>query len=379
MRAAHPFDLCCVPNGSDGEAYWRDVGTVDAYWDANIDLTATEPKLNLYDQRWPIWTYQPQLPPAKFVHNQDDRRGMAIESLVSGGCIVSGAVFRSVLFSSVRVHSHSSVNWSVLLPNVQVGRGARLTRTVIDRGCQIPDGMVIGEDAELDARAFSPQRQRHLPGHARHAGQARCMRVLHAGAEVFPLVKTGGLADVMGALPQALVAQGADVRLVLPGLPAIVRGVEQPAPGVRDRADVRCRPRQPAPGRGRVSAACRPMWSMRRTCTGARAIPISTPAAPSGATTCSASRLLGWVAAHLASGELDADWVPDLVHAHDWHAALACAYMAAHPAARAQLGVHRAQPGLPGPVRCARFPPARVCRRVSWCPARWSSMASCRS
>ena len=154
QAAAHPFALSCVPNGSDGDAYWRDVGTVDAYWDANIDLTATDPKLNMYDQRWPIWTYQPQLPPAKFVHNQDDRRGLAIESLVSGGCIVSGAVFRSVLFSSVRVHSHSSVNWSVLLPNVQVGRGVRLTRTVIDRGCQIPDGMVIGEDAERDARRF---------------------------------------------------------------------------------------------------------------------------------------------------------------------------------------------------------------------------------
>ena len=152
--AAHPFALSCVPLGSDKDAYWRDVGTVDAYWDANIDLTATEPKLDMYDQRWPIWTYQPQLPPAKFVHNQDDRRGVAVESLVSGGCIVSGAVFRSVLFSSVRVHSHARVNWSVLLPYVQVGRGARLTRTVIDRGCQIPDGMVIGEDAELDAQRF---------------------------------------------------------------------------------------------------------------------------------------------------------------------------------------------------------------------------------
>jgi len=152
--SAHPFALSCVPNASSGEAYWRDVGTVDAYWDANIDLTATDPKLNLYDQRWPIWTYQAQLPPAKFVHNQDDRRGMAIESMVSGGCIVSGRVFRSVLFSSVRVHSYSIVNWSVLLPEVQVGRGARLTRAVIDRGCIIPDGLVIGEDAVLDAARF---------------------------------------------------------------------------------------------------------------------------------------------------------------------------------------------------------------------------------
>ena len=151
--AAHPFGISCVPTGSS-EPYWRDVGTVDAYWDANIDLTATDPKLNLYDKSWPIWTYQAQLPPAKFVHNQDDRRGMGIESMVSGGCIVSGRVFRSVLFSSVRVHSHSVVSWSVLLPEVQVGRWARLTRTVVDRGCTIPDGLVIGEDPVLDAQRF---------------------------------------------------------------------------------------------------------------------------------------------------------------------------------------------------------------------------------
>jgi glucose-1-phosphate adenylyltransferase len=152
--AAHPFELSCVGKRLGCEPYWRDVGTIDAYWDSNIDLTATDPLLNLYDTRWPIWTYQPQLPPAKFVHNTDDRRGMAIESLVSGGCIVSGSVFRSVLFSQVRVHSHSSVNWSVLLPGVTVGRGVRLNRTIVDRGCQIPDGLVIGEDAQDDARRF---------------------------------------------------------------------------------------------------------------------------------------------------------------------------------------------------------------------------------
>jgi glucose-1-phosphate adenylyltransferase len=151
---AHPFGLSCVSTHAGDEPYWRDVGTIDAYWDANIDLTATVPLLDLYDTKWPIWTYQPQLPPAKFVHNQDDRRGVAIESLVSGGCIISGAVFRSVLFSSVRVHSYSTVNWSVVLPGVQVGRRARLTRTVIDRGCVIPDGMVIGEDRVADERRF---------------------------------------------------------------------------------------------------------------------------------------------------------------------------------------------------------------------------------
>jgi len=151
---AHPFELSCVGAKLGHEPYWRDVGTIDAYWDANIDLTATDPLLNLYDTHWPIWTYQPQLPPAKFVHNHDDRRGAAIESLVSGGCIVSGAVLRSVLFSSVRIHSYASVQWSVLLPGVQVGRHARITRAVIDRDCNIPDGMVIGEDATADAARF---------------------------------------------------------------------------------------------------------------------------------------------------------------------------------------------------------------------------------
>lgn len=154
QAAAHPFELSCVNMRVGEEAYWRDVGTIDAYWDANIDLTATDPQLNMYDTRWPIWTYQSQLPPAKFVHNADDRRGMAVESLVSGGCIVSGSVVRSVLFSSVRVNSYSSVNWSVLLPGVQIGRHARITRAIIDRGVSIPDGMVIGEDADADAARF---------------------------------------------------------------------------------------------------------------------------------------------------------------------------------------------------------------------------------
>jgi glucose-1-phosphate adenylyltransferase len=152
VAVAHPFGLSCV--GTSAEPYWRDVGTIDAYWDANIDLTATDPLLNLYDTHWPVWTYQPQLPPAKFVHNAEDRRGVAIESLVSGGCIISGAIFRTLLFSSVRVHSYSKVDWSVLLPQVEIGRGVHLTRVVIDRGCQIPDGMVIGEDPVADAARF---------------------------------------------------------------------------------------------------------------------------------------------------------------------------------------------------------------------------------
>lgn len=154
---SHSFSRSCVhaPEEKPGkEDYWRDVGTVDAYWEANVDLTATEPALNLYDRGWPIWTYQQQLPPAKFVHNQIDRHGIAIESTVSGGCIISGEMNRSLLFSSCRVHSHAKVNWSVLLPDVEIGRGARLNRCIIDHGVKIPAGMVIGEDHAEDARRF---------------------------------------------------------------------------------------------------------------------------------------------------------------------------------------------------------------------------------
>ena len=152
--AAHHFSASAVGGNESNAPYWRDVGTLDAYWDANIDLTATVPMLDLYDDRWPIWTHQPQLPPAKFVHNQDDRRGMAIESLVSGGCIISGQAERSVLFSGVRVHSHARADWSVVLPDVEIGRGARVHRAILDRSCRIPPGMVIGEDAAADAERF---------------------------------------------------------------------------------------------------------------------------------------------------------------------------------------------------------------------------------
>jgi glucose-1-phosphate adenylyltransferase len=151
---ALPFATCCVDHEQGQEPYWRDVGTIDAYWEANIDLTATTPALNLYDTAWPIWTYQEQLPPAKFVHNWQNRRGIALESLVSGGCIISGEVNRSLLFSKCRVHSYASVDGSVLLPEVEVGRGVRLNRCVIDHGCRIPDGTIIGENAELDATRF---------------------------------------------------------------------------------------------------------------------------------------------------------------------------------------------------------------------------------
>lgn len=138
------------------QAYWRDVGTLDAFWKANMELISPTPSLNLYDHQWPIWTYQPQLPPAKFVFDDDDRRGYAVDSMVSGGCIISGGTVRkSVLFSDVRVHSYTLVEESVLLPGVQVHRRAKVKRAIIDRACEIPAGMEIGVNLEQDkARGF---------------------------------------------------------------------------------------------------------------------------------------------------------------------------------------------------------------------------------
>ncbi len=136
---------------TDERAYWRDVGTLDTFWQANMEMISAEPRLNLYDPHWPIWTYQEQLPPAKFVFDEEDRRGMAVDSMVSGGCIISGAVVRrSLLFSNVRVRSYSTVENSVILPGADISRHCRLKNVIVDRGCWIPDGMVIGHDREQD-------------------------------------------------------------------------------------------------------------------------------------------------------------------------------------------------------------------------------------
>jgi glucose-1-phosphate adenylyltransferase len=152
---AHRFTSSCVRSANEPEAYWRDVGTVEAYWAANIDLTDVSPRLDLYDREWPIWTYAEITPPAKFVHDDETRRGRAISSLVSGGCIISGSSLRrSLLFTGVRVNSYASVENAVILPYVDIGRSARLKNVVIDRGVRIPEGLVVGEDPAEDARRF---------------------------------------------------------------------------------------------------------------------------------------------------------------------------------------------------------------------------------
>jgi glucose-1-phosphate adenylyltransferase len=151
---AHHFDSSCVgePNVAP---YWRDVGTVDAYWEANMEMTRVVPDLNLYDKNWPIWTYQVQLPPAKFVFDEDGRRGIAVDSLVSGGCIISGSVVRhSLLFSDVRINCSSQIEDSVILPNVEIGEHVILKRAIVDKGCFIPDGLQVGVDPEEDRKRF---------------------------------------------------------------------------------------------------------------------------------------------------------------------------------------------------------------------------------
>jgi glucose-1-phosphate adenylyltransferase len=152
---AHRFSASCVRSAGEPGSYWRDVGTVDAYWEANLDLTDVVPELDLYDTGWPLWTYSEITPPAKFVHDVDGRRGSAVTSMVSGGCIVSGSsIHRSLLFTGVRANSFSMLDEAVVLPYVDIGRGARLRKVVIDRGVRIPDGLVVGDDPELDARRF---------------------------------------------------------------------------------------------------------------------------------------------------------------------------------------------------------------------------------
>lgn len=152
---AHPFSRSCVTSSNEQKPYWRDVGTIDAFWQANIDLTDFEPELDIYDQTWPIWTYAELTPPAKFIHDEEDRRGMAVSSMVSGGCIISGSrLDRCLFYTGVRAKSYSELTGVVAMPYVEIGRGARLKNVVIDRSVKIPPELIVGEDAEADAKRF---------------------------------------------------------------------------------------------------------------------------------------------------------------------------------------------------------------------------------
>ena len=152
---AHRFDESCVRSSSEAPSYWRDVGTIDAFWKANLDLTDFAPELDLWDTDWPIWTYSESVPPAKFIHDEEDRRGSAVSSMVSGGCIISGTeIRRSLLFTGVHTNSYASLDQAVVLPHVYVSRSASLSKVVIDRGVRIPEALVVGEDPHEDAKWF---------------------------------------------------------------------------------------------------------------------------------------------------------------------------------------------------------------------------------
>jgi len=152
---AHRFTKSCVRSEGEEESYWRDVGTIDAYMEANLDLTSYKPALNLYDNNWPIWTYSELAPGAKFVHDEVGRRGSAVNSVVSGGCIISGArVDQSLLFTNVHVHSYASLKRAIVLPEVDIGEVVQMTNVVIDKGVKIPKGLAVGNDPELDAKRF---------------------------------------------------------------------------------------------------------------------------------------------------------------------------------------------------------------------------------
>jgi glucose-1-phosphate adenylyltransferase len=155
LAKAHLFNMSCVPSSSAIPPYWRDVGTVDSFWAANLDLTSNMPQLNIYDEAWPIWTYQEQQPPAKFVPDHNGMHGIAANTLVSGGCIINGSqLSNTILFSRVRINSFCNIDHAVILPECGIGSHCRLRNVVIDRGCVIRDGLVIGENPEQDASHF---------------------------------------------------------------------------------------------------------------------------------------------------------------------------------------------------------------------------------
>jgi glucose-1-phosphate adenylyltransferase len=221
---AHRFGKSCVKSRDESKAYWRDVGTLDAYFEANIDLTDVVPVLDLYDRNWPIWSYAEITPPAKFVHDADGRRGVGVTSLVAGGCIVSGSSLRrSLLFTGVHLHSYGSVENAVILPNVDIGKAGAPQERRRRRQREDPRRARRRRGLGRRRRPLPPHRQGHLPRHAVDDRSPRAVtRVLSVASEVYPLVKTGGLGDVVAALPPALAREGVIVRTLVPGYPAVM-------------------------------------------------------------------------------------------------------------------------------------------------------------
>ena len=323
---AHHFSRSCVRTSGQAASYWRDVGTLDAYWAANLDLTDIVPQLDLYDRNWPIWTFAEISPPAKFVHDLEGRRGQAVSSLVSGGCIISGASVRqSLLFTNVHLHSYSEVENAVILPEVVVGRGVRLKNVIVDRGVRIPNGLVVGEDPKFDESRFRRTEGRRLldhPGNDRQIGRMTAITVLAVASEIYPFVKTGGLADVTGALPLALRRHDVETTTLVPGYPAVMAAIAK-ADQVLAFDDL-------FGGAARV---------LRAHSGGLDLLVIDAPhlfdrqgnpySAPDGGDwPDNAFRFgaLAWIAARIGLGDV-AGYTPDIIHGHDWQAALAMAYL----------------------------------------------------
>jgi hypothetical protein len=379
---AHPFGLSCVKSSPEAPAYWRDVGTIDAYWSANLDLTSITPDLDMYDRQWPIWTHQEQLPPAKFVFDDEGRRGMVVDSLVSGGCIISGAYARrSVLFSKVRLHSYCHVEEAVLLPEVDVGRHCRLRKVVIDKGCQHSGRNVDRIRCGRRCAPLFPHRTGRRAGDPRDAGapgnggktcKGPWVNILYVCTEVYPLLKTGGLADVSAALSAALRDLGCDVRLLLPGFAPIAAGFVADGPPLKLSAT----------GGPEIVRTLKPAPTLlpgRLATTGQPAYLLDAPAlyhrdggpyldAQGNEWPDNAQRfaLLAWAAAGLGCGG-DPSWRPDVVHAHDWHAGLAPLYLQ-------QLA--GSGPGRPLCSLCTTWL-TRVClARTRWRPWAWRPRCS---
>ena len=310
------------------QAYWRDVGTVDAYWEANIDLTDVVPELDLYDRNWPIWTYAEITPPAKFVHDVDGRRGSRSRSLVSGGCIVSGAsLSRSLLFTGVRVHSFAPLDEAVdpaLCRDRPQRAGWPKRRHRPRRAHSRRPGRRRGSRYSTPSASAAPKTASCLitqPMIDKLDAMSE-LNVLSVASEIFPLIKTGGLADVAGALPRALAREGVAMRTLVPGYPAVMAKLA----GARRRmtiADLFGGPARVARGQRRRA---RPVRARRAASLRPAGNPYLGPDGLDWPDNARRFAALARVGADIGLGAID-DFRPQVVHAHDWQAALAPAYL----------------------------------------------------
>ena len=327
---AHRFARSCVRADKEAEAYWRDVGTIDAYWEANIDLAHPLPSLDLYDSEWPIWTYGEITPPAKFVHNDDHRRGLAVNSLVSGGCIISGAaVNRSLLFTGVRVNSYASVDNCVILPRVDVGRSARLSNVVDRPGRRHSHGARHRGGSRARRQALSPHRAGHLPGDAADDRPARTVtpprtrcRFSPSRPRCFRSSRRAGWRMWSARCPRRSSARASRWPRCCRAIPRCygISTARRPCstrPISLAAAEESCAERRAAP-----SFSC----STRRISMTERAGHIRTRKGRTGRTTAQRFAALGRMAAAIGQGAV-AGFSPDIVHAHDWQAGLTPAYL----------------------------------------------------